>query len=106
MRRNRASANSDRGSTGTTGNRNASSGSTDMVVSLFVMAAQRRARASQERLSAMEGSPEMLGHVGNRKPVEIAQRQRCPLWNWQVHQGRIRRLAVEPFVPRIVDVRN
>src|SRR5215218_6798273 len=106
MRRSRASANSDRGSTGTTGNRNASSGSTGMVESLFVMAAQRGARARQERLSAMEGSPEMLGDVGDREPVEITECQRRPLWNGQMHQGGIRRLAVQPFVPRIVDVRD
>src|SRR6266511_6371223 len=75
-----------------------------MVVSLFVLAAQRGARARQERLGAMKRSPEMLGQVGDREPVEIAQCERRPLWDWQMRQGGIRRLAVEPFVPRILDV--
>src|SRR6266496_1113584 len=54
----------------------------------------------------MDSSPEMLGHVGDGEPVEIPQCERRPLWDWQMRQGGIRRLAVEPFVPRIVDVRD
>ena len=48
----------------------------------------------------------MLCHVGDREPVEITQGQRRPLWNRQMHQGGIRRLTIEPFVPRIIDVRD
>src|SRR5687768_2988621 len=106
MRRSRACANSARGSTGTIGNRNASSGSAGMAVSFLIVAAQRGARARQERLGAMERSPEMLGHVGDREPVEIAQCERHPLWDWQMRQGGVRRLGVQPFVPRVVAVRS
>src|SRR6266511_6119548 len=77
-----------------------------MVVSLFVLAAQRGARARQERLGAMKRSPEMLGHVCDREPIEIAQCERRPLWDWQMRQGGIRRLGVQPFVPRVVAVRG
>src|SRR5919199_2259505 len=106
MRRSRASANSGRGSTGTIGSRSASSGSAGMVVSLLVLAAQRGARARQERLGAMDGPPKMLGHSGDGESVEIAQRERRPLRNGQMRQGGIRRLGVQPFVPWVVDVRG
>src|SRR2546422_740230 len=106
MRRSRLAMNSGRGSTGTIGRRSASSGSAGMVVSLLVLATQGGARARQQRLGAMDGSPEVLGHVGDGQPVEITQRQRRSLWNWQMRQSGIRRLLVQPFVPRVFDVRD
>src|ERR671933_925160 len=102
MRRSRASANSGRGSTGTIGSRTASSGSAGIVVSFLVLAAQRGARAREERLGAVHASPEMLRHVSDGESVEIAQRERCPLRNWQMRQGGVHRLGVQPFVPGVV----
>lgn len=45
----------------------------------------------------------MLGHVGDGKAVEITRRERRSLWRGQVRQGSVRRLGVQPFVPRVVD---
>src|SRR5947207_2939069 len=104
MRRNSASPNSRRGSTGTTGSRNASSGSAAMTHFLLVLATQHGSRAGEECLGRVEASAQMLRDLRDRQSIEVAQRERGPLGDGQTDERGVRRLGVEPFVPRVVDV--
>lgn len=48
----------------------------------------------------------MIGHLGDGKPIEVAQGERGPLRNGQLRQGGVHRVGVQQFVPRVLDLRG
>src|SRR5438045_3217301 len=80
---------SDFGSIGVSGRRSASNGSgggsnrsrrlLGIVPPLAVSPAERPLGPHQQGLGGVDRPVEMVGHLGNREPVDVAERQRGPM---------------------------
>src|SRR5262249_33647176 len=97
MRARRRTANSGRGASGTGGSARDSKGS--VIVGAFVVTgAEGAAGAHEQRLGRVHGATEMVGDVGHRQAVEIAQRERGAVMRAERRERRVHARAFEALV--------
>src|SRR6185436_4338911 len=76
-RRRSSAVNAERGAMGGVGSRGSRKGS-GIVASRLVRPPERGPGPHEQRLGGVDGPVELLGHLGDRQAVEVAERERGP----------------------------